>query len=85
MTLRDNLEILRSEINQYTLDHRGYPQSLSVLIDTGYVKQLPLDPFTGRRDTWVPQFSDDPKQPGITNVRSGATAIDKRGISYSEW
>ena len=69
--LRDGLSILRFEIKQYTFDHQKRPQSLSDLVEGGYMKQLPIDPFTSRKDTWVPEFSGDQKNPGITDVRSG--------------
>lgn len=69
--LREDLSLIRFEINQYTRDHQKRPFSLSDLVDAGYMKQLPIDPFTGRRDTWVPELSGDQNNPGITDVRSG--------------
>ena len=45
--LREGLLVLRSEIGQLTLDHRRAPTSLSEseLVSSGYIKQIPTDPF----------------------------------------
>src|ERR1035438_8500 len=47
--LRDDLYTMRSLIDQYTLDKQKAPQSLQELVDAGYLKQLPKDPFTNAR------------------------------------
>jgi general secretion pathway protein G len=83
--LQDQLVTLRFEIQQYTMDRQKRPQSLRDLADAGYIKQVPLDPFTGRNDTWVPELSADAQNPGIANVRSGTSAKDKHGLAYSSW
>src|SRR5262245_11165947 len=49
-SLREALIVLRSEISQFTLDHQRAPSSLAELVSSGYMKQLPTDPFTGRND-----------------------------------
>ena len=54
--LKEDLYSMRSVIDQYTLDKQKAPQSLQDLVDAGYLKQLPMDPFTRSRDTWVPGF-----------------------------
>jgi len=83
--LRDDLSTMRFEINQYTLDHQKRPRSLSDLVDAGYMKQLPIDPFTGRRDTWVSELSADQNDPGITDARSGAFPKNKSRVSHKNW
>ena len=80
--LRDDSSILRFEIKQYTIDHQKRPQSLSDLVEGGYLKQLPIDPFTGRKDTWVPEFSRDQKNPGITDVRSGRSQKTRARVPH---
>lgn len=84
-TLHDQLATLRMEITQYTVDFQKRPQSLRDLVEAGYIKQLPVDPFTGRNDTWVPELSADFQNPGIANVRSGTSAKNKHGLAYSSW
>ena len=56
--LRNNLFTMRSLINQYTMDKEKAPQSLEDLVSAGYLKQIPVDPFTGSRDTWVVDQED---------------------------
>jgi general secretion pathway protein G len=64
--LRQDLFTLRQAIDQYTLDKQKVPGSLEDLVKAGYLKSIPIDPFTGRRD-WVidnePE-TQDPPPPG---------------------
>jgi general secretion pathway protein G len=88
--LRDDLYTLRSLIDQYTLDKQKAPQSLQDLVDAGYLKQLPKDPFTNSRETWVPVTDDtlmspDQTQPGISDVHSGSDQNSSEGTAYSTW
>jgi general secretion pathway protein G len=88
--LRDDLFILRSVIDQYTMDKAKAPQSLDDLVEAGYLKQIPVDPMTGRRDTWVPEKEDTPlrvdqQQMGIIDVHSGSHATSSEGTPYSSW
>ncbi len=88
--LRDDLHTMRSVIDQYTLDKQKAPQSLQDLVDAGYLKQLPVDPFTKSRDTWVPVTDDtvmspDQTQPGISDVHSGSDQTSSEGTAYSTW
>ena len=70
--LRQDLFTMRQILSQYDLDHHKHPQSLEDLVAAGYFKHVPTDPVTRRNDTWVLEWSDDPKTPGITGIRSGS-------------
>ena len=88
--LRDDLYTLRSTIDQYTLDKQKAPQSLQELVEAGYLKQLPKDPFTNSRESWVPQqdeslMSPDQTQPGIIDVHSGSDLNSTEGTAYNTW
>jgi general secretion pathway protein G len=88
--LRDDLYTLRSVIDEYTLDKQKAPQSLNDLVDAGYLKQLPMDPFTNNRESWVPVTDDsimspDQSQPGIVDVHSGSDQNSSEGTAYSSW
>jgi len=77
-------------IDQYTLDKQKAPQSLDDLVQAGYLKQLPKDPFTNARDTWVPVTDDsimspDQTDPGIIDVHSGSDQVSSEGTAYSTW
>jgi general secretion pathway protein G len=88
--LKSDLHTLRTAIDSYTVDKQKAPQSLDDLVQSGYVKAMPIDPFTHRSDTWMPAQEDtlmslDQTESGIDDVHSGSqeTAID--GTSYSTW
>jgi competence protein ComGC len=87
--LRQDLFVLREEIQQYTLDKQKEPQSLDDLIQGGYIREIPKDPITGKAD-WIPDMDDagswlDQVEPGIWYVHSRPeqTALD--GTKYSDW
>ena len=89
--LRDDLFTLRSLIDQHTVDKQEAPQSLEDLVSAGYLRQIPVDPFTGSRETWEVVFEEDvlsnPDQtaPGITDVRSGSGLRSLTGDLYNTW
>ena len=88
--LRQDLYTMRSLIDQYTLDKQKAPQSLQDLVDAGYIKELPKDPFTNTRDSWVPVTDDsiqspDQTEPGIIDVHSASDLNSSEGTAYSTW
>jgi general secretion pathway protein G len=88
--LHDDLYTLRSTIDQYTLDKQKAPQALQDLVEAGYLKQLPKDPFTNSRDSWVPVQDDslmspDQTQPGIIDVHSASDLNSTEGTAYNTW
>jgi len=89
--LRDNLFTMRALIDQYTVDKQEAPQALQDLVAEGYLRDIPVDPFTGSRGTWEVVFESDvlmnPDQtaPGVTDVRSGSSLQSLSGGPYSSW
>ena len=89
--LRDDLFTLRSLIDQYTLDKQEAPQSLEDLVSAGYLRNIPVDPFTGSSETWEEVFDDfavlSPLQTmsGIVDVRSGSALTSLSGEPYNTW
>jgi general secretion pathway protein G len=89
-TLKQDLDTLRKCIDSYTMDKERAPQSLDDLVSAGYLRELPTDPFTRSKDTWVVVQEDlynsiDQTEPGITDVHSGATGTSLDGTPYSSW
>jgi general secretion pathway protein G len=86
--LRDDLFKMRSLLDQYAADKGQLPQSLDDLVTSGYVRELPVDPFTGQKD-WAPSTGDDPNSSeggqGVTDVHSASPEISTEGTPYSEW
>jgi len=48
--IRADLYELRSCIDQHLADKGMYPESLQALVDAGYLRYIPIDPFTGTSD-----------------------------------
>jgi general secretion pathway protein G len=48
--IRANLYEMRSCIDQHLADKGRYPESLQTLVDAGYLRYIPIDPFTGTAD-----------------------------------
>jgi general secretion pathway protein G len=88
--LRQDLFAMRSAIDQYTMDKSKAPQALHDLLQEGYLREIPKDPFTDSRDTWQVVQEDvllsiDQNQPGITDVHSGSNRMGSDGTAYNTW
>ena len=97
--LRADLYQMRSCIDQHLADKGYYPESLQSLVDTGYLRAVPVDPMTKSADTWVEvpvgattadelePIVDDlaPPSGGIMDIKSGATGAGLDGSLYAEW
>ena len=88
--LKEDLHVLRAAIDSYTMDKQKAPQSLDDLLQDGYLRSIPEDPFTRTKDTWVTDTSDamhslDQTDPGIVDVHSGSLELGSDGQPYSTW
>ena len=88
--LKEDLRVMRAAIDSYTMDKQKAPQSLDDLVQEGYLKVIPEDPFTKSRETWQTDVSDalhsiDQTDPGIDDVHSGAQDQGSNGQPYSTW
>jgi general secretion pathway protein G len=88
--LKEDLHVMRQAIDSYTVDKQKAPQSLDDLVQAGYLKTMPIDPFTRRSDTWMPVQEDtmislDQTESGIDDVHSGSQETALNGTSYSTW
>jgi len=88
--LKEDLHTLRAAIDSYTIDKQKAPQALDDLVQAGYLKVMPIDPFTHRTDTWQPVQTDalqslDQTDSGIGDVHSGAQMLAADGTSYNTW
>src|SRR5678810_935148 len=48
--LRDDLRKMRTLIDQFAADKGRLPQSLDEIVREGYMREIPVDPFTGNKD-----------------------------------
>lgn len=88
--LKEDLHVMRNAIDSYTMDKGKAPQSLDDLVQAGYLREIPVDPMTQSRDTWVTATSDtyesvDESDPGINDVHSGSQDTGSDGQMYSTW
>jgi general secretion pathway protein G len=89
-SLKQSLVVMRTAIDQFTLDKQQGPQSLDELVSAGYLRAVPTDPMTNRKD-WRVVFGDlllSPEQtiPGITDVHSSSEKVSPfEGTPYSSW
>ena len=85
-TLRSSLVVMRNAIDQFAADRGRYPESLAELVEARYLRQVPADPVTGRRDSWVPVegASDSAVAGHVADVRSGAAGRTAAGELYAD-
>lgn len=88
--LKSDLFLMRDAIDQYYADKGKYPDSLQALVSGGYLRTIPVDPFTRVADSWVTTPAEtlpgsSSANAGIYDVKSGSdqTALD--GSRYSDW
>ena|SRR6266852_1524297 len=88
-TLRLDLQMMRHAIDKYTLEKEQAPQSLQDLVNGHFLKEIPTDPFTRKKD-WVPQFDSvvlslEQSSTGLVDVRSASRQVSDAGIAYNMW
>jgi general secretion pathway protein G len=88
--LHTDLFRMRDAIDQYYADKAKYPASLDALVSEGYMRAIPVDPITKSSDTWQtvpaePEPGNTSTDPGIYNVKSGASGTGLDGTAYADW
>ena len=86
--LREDLYQMRKSLDQYAADKGKLPQSLSELVDGGYLREVPVDPMTDEKD-WQEVSGEDPNDKdggsGVVDVHSTSPDTGADGKAYSEW
>ena len=86
--LRDDLYRMRSLIDQYSADKGKLPQSLDDLVTAGYLREVPPDPITEKKD-WNIVTGEDPYSTeggsGVTDIHSSAPDTSLEGTPYTDW
>lgn len=85
VALRQTLTVVRDALDKFAADTGRYPETLSELVDKGYLRKVPLDPITERTDTWIMQAPSDTARSGIYNLRSGADGLAEDGTPYRDF
>lgn len=87
--LQHNLAVIRERLDQHKADRHKFPESLTALVEAGYLKEIPEDPITSSQE-WEEVFSDyNPDEPdaaqGIEDIHSSSAEVGSNGTPYSEW
>ena len=88
-TLKLDLFKIRIAIINYTLDKDQGPKSLQDLVGGHYLKEIPTDPFTHKKD-WVSDITDpelraEPTVPEMASVHSASDQVGCNGLAYNLW
>jgi len=85
-TLKEDLYALRKAIDDYYADNGNYPPELEELVKKRYLRRIPTDPVTEKRDTWLLVRSEEDKSgKGIVDVRSGSQDKASDGSYFKDW
>ena len=86
--LREDLFQMRKLIDQYAADKGKLPQSLDELVSAGYMREVPMDPFTENKE-WSLTTGEDPNstsgEQGVTDIHSASPDTGSDGKAYSEY
>lgn len=84
--LKENLVTLRTALDQHYGDKGVYPEKLQDLVNRRYLRALPIDPVTERRDSWVASIRDEEGGKKVVHdVHSGAVGNAIDGTSFKSW
>jgi general secretion pathway protein G len=87
--LSEDLFRMRDAIDQYYADKGNYPPTLDALVTEGYIRKVPVDPFTDQPDWQAVPSEPDPNNPtaapGIYDVKSASEQTAINGTKYSDW
>jgi len=86
-SLRSSLAVMRQAIDQFAADRGRFPKGLGELVQERYLRQLPEDPITGQRGSWLAlaPAPDSVVQGQVADVRSSAAGRARNGELYADW
>lgn len=82
--LRQDLAVMRDAIDKFFSDRGRYPSTLEELAEKRYLRNVPPDPITDSKGTWVVVAPPD-ADVGVYDVRSGAPGRSLDGEPYETW
>ncbi|HXY22409.1 MAG TPA: prepilin-type N-terminal cleavage/methylation domain-containing protein [Burkholderiaceae bacterium] len=82
-TLRSSLKVMREAIDKFQGDQGRLPQNLDELVLRNYLKSIPMDPITEKRDTWQALSESDvlamvpnaPSSPAVSALAAANTPV----------
>lgn len=83
-TLKQQLAAVRDTLDKFYIDQKRYPDRLEELVEKGYLRMVPADPFTGTNTSWDTVAPEDhPEQ--VFDLHSGSEERSMNGEPVSEW
>ena len=87
--LKEDLFRMREAIDQYYVDKQRHPVTLESLVTEGYLRSVPVEPFTSSTETWQTVQGEfnavDAFGEGVFDIKTTneGTALD--GTLYVDW
>jgi general secretion pathway protein G len=82
-SLKSNLAVIRTAIDNHFKDNGIYPSSLEILVEKRYIRNLPTDPVS-EEVGWI-EIGHPAGLPGVYDLKSASTRVASDGRPYSEW
>lgn len=83
--LKQDLAVMRDAIDKFHGDKGRYPESLEELVETRYLRAIPIDPITEAPNTWVTVPPPADETGAVYDVKSSAPGTAKDGTAFAEW
>lgn len=83
--LREDLYLMRDAIDKHYIDRGRYPDQLEDLVTYKYLRAVPVDPYTGSRNTWVVVAVTDDSAGTVFNVKSPSSEKARDGSALKDW
>jgi general secretion pathway protein G len=86
-TLKQDLNVMRDAIDKFYGDKGRYPDTLEELVESRYIRSVPVDPITESATTWqvVGPPPDTDAKGNVYDVKSGSQGRSKDGTAYADW
>ena len=81
--LLQDLKIIREAIDHFYQDKGVYPGQLNDLVSYQYLNEIPLDPLTNSKASWI--IVTKGADLNVYDIRSGSEKVSSNGKPYSAW
>lgn len=85
--LKTDLRVIREAIDHFADDQGRLPRNLGELVERSYLKEIPVDPMTDQRDSWVAVSESESAPaslPGDAVPPSSATVVTRTRDGVTE-
>ncbi|HSC81757.1 MAG TPA: prepilin-type N-terminal cleavage/methylation domain-containing protein [Chitinolyticbacter sp.] len=81
--LKHNLVSMRDSIDKFYADTGRYPATLEEMVERKYLREVPVDPVSGKRDAW--QVISPEGGSGVYDVKSSTPGNGSDGKPFTEY